>query len=619
LFPVLLLFLASPTFAQSLEQTSTDDDLLAVLTEATAVATKSRLNGDFVPGIVTVLHGDELESMGIETVWEALSLVPGAMPVRDSQGGPSVVVRGLVFPFNVKILVDSVPLSRESAGINGIALQIPIQLVERIEVIRGPGSVVYGDLAFLGFVNIVTRHEEQRVFVRGGGDKAFSAGVQLPFNSGSWSGLVMAEGLKNNTAPVAEPNQAKEKRGWGAFHIANGGFSFSAEGISRRVDQTSFGPQGPPPPAAQEHWAGEARYAVDITPELHSEFRLGYMRNRFDTAITEFSGSDTRIGADTTWSGWKRHQVLATIEFDAGRIDKASQSLPPIGNAPPRPPLVVSGKDRDVFGLTLQDSIEVSEKVSFTFGGRLDHYSDVGAHLTPRLAVVWRATDEHILKLQYGEGFRAPSFFELYAEGQLNPDLTFEVNRATEFNYVFRRPKSVGRATLFYSNFQDVIYIDTPPRFGNTRQARSFGAEIEWEQQLASSLKVQANVSWVDAEDDRNLSNEMTTPGVTANWLWNLGLLFRPIPALLFGARWNHVGSRNVPPPADNKGYDLVDLTATVNDLAVKGIQLRVGVKNVLDSDLRYYNPGRPGQPGGFMTFPGRTYFAQLAWGSGGK
>lgn len=100
--------------------------------------------------MVTVLDGDELESLGIRNVWEALSLVPACRPVRDLYGSPLLLVRGVNFIFNsgsIKILVDSVPLNQESAGINSSILLMPVEDVERIELVRGPGSAIHGELS----------------------------------------------------------------------------------------------------------------------------------------------------------------------------------------------------------------------------------------------------------------------------------------------------------------------------------------------------------------------------------------------------------------------------------------------------------------------------------------
>jgi outer membrane receptor for Fe3+-dicitrate len=75
-------------------------ELLAVLDEETAVATKTKMNNDYVPGMVTVLHGDQMEALGVLTVAEALAIVPGIQVARLSTGEPTVKVRGVAFPFN---------------------------------------------------------------------------------------------------------------------------------------------------------------------------------------------------------------------------------------------------------------------------------------------------------------------------------------------------------------------------------------------------------------------------------------------------------------------------------------------------------------------------------------
>ncbi|MEO7921593.1 MAG: TonB-dependent receptor plug domain-containing protein, partial [Thermoanaerobaculia bacterium] len=219
-------------------------NLVAILSHETDVATKTRMNSDFVPGTVTVLQGDELEAMGIETAWEALSLVPGMQAVRDRGGLPSVMVRGLPFPFNsgnVRVLVNGLSLANEHAGINGISLQIPIQLVERIEVIRGPGSVVYGDFAFMGLVNIVTRAEGARLYARGGGDKAVSLGASLAISDPAYGFSLAATGAgwASTDAPAAAPRAAHESRGWGSLNLGYRGFSFTAEAVGRDIEQTN--------------------------------------------------------------------------------------------------------------------------------------------------------------------------------------------------------------------------------------------------------------------------------------------------------------------------------------------------------------------------------------------
>ncbi len=162
-------FLLFPRSARAQTDDKELEDLLSVVQQETQLATKTRMNSDYVPGIVTVLDGNDLEALGVTTAGEALGLIPGIIYQRDRNGVPNVIVRGLDFPFNsgnIQIQINGIPLVRADAGFNSAALLIPVEQIDRIEVIRGPGSVVYGDYAFMGLVNIITRGEGTRAFGR---------------------------------------------------------------------------------------------------------------------------------------------------------------------------------------------------------------------------------------------------------------------------------------------------------------------------------------------------------------------------------------------------------------------------------------------------------------------
>ncbi|MEZ5584770.1 MAG: TonB-dependent receptor plug domain-containing protein [Candidatus Competibacteraceae bacterium] len=144
-------------------------ELMEVLDESTEIATKSRLNVDYVPGMVTVLQGRELETLGMRTVWDALALIPGVMLLQGRRGELFVGVRGFTSPFNsgnIKVLLNSSPMSRESSGLTSQALSLPIEQVERIEFIRGPNALLYGDFAYYGVLNILTRQKTSQVATR---------------------------------------------------------------------------------------------------------------------------------------------------------------------------------------------------------------------------------------------------------------------------------------------------------------------------------------------------------------------------------------------------------------------------------------------------------------------
>src|SRR5205823_2233318 len=108
------------------------------------------------------------------------------------------------------------------------------------------------------------------------------------------------------------------------------------------------------------------------------------------------------FGVDVNWDGWRGQSWLAGVEYFSQEMRHASLVVPALPGFPPAA-VVIDDKRRDVSSATLQDRIDLGERWSVTAGGRFDEYSDVGSRFTPRLSVVWRASDRHILKAQYAE------------------------------------------------------------------------------------------------------------------------------------------------------------------------------------------------------------------------
>ena len=196
-------------------------ELLSVLEEETEVATKTKMNADYVPGIVTVLHGDDMEVLGVRTVWEALGFVPGVEIKINTLGRPMVVVRGISgtrHTGHVKLMVDSVGANPSFRGANDALLMIPIEQVERIEVIRGSGSSLYGEFSYTGVVNIITRKEGTRLYGSAAKFDTYGAGglyshanaekdLKISINAAGWdtggadvnSGVDIVEARTNQT------------------------------------------------------------------------------------------------------------------------------------------------------------------------------------------------------------------------------------------------------------------------------------------------------------------------------------------------------------------------------------------------------------------------------------
>src|ERR1051325_6891738 len=532
-------------------------DLLAVVQQETQLATKTRMNSDYVPGIVTVLDGNDLEALGITNAGEALGLIPGILAARDRNGVPTVIVRGLDFPFNsgnIQIQINGISIVRADAGFNNAALLIPVEQIDRIEVIRGPGSVVYGDYAFMGLVNIITwgtgnlacpdRQDclpSTRLFGRASTPHAtYAAGARH-----AWKNFALnVAGVTSDNTELATPG-VEDHRLFGVASAQLGALALTAQIVQRNLRNAQN----------EKSSVFEAKYAHAITPALNATLRANWLHNRIAEQNASGSGDVGKIAADFTWKSW-----LLGADYSRSTIDQAFFRFPPPPGQPSGPLVqLVRDAKRDILGVTLQDRIDLGKALALTLGARYDSYSDFAGRVTPRVALVWRASDRHILKAQYTEGFRPPTFFELYTPvppGRV-ARYAFEVNATTELNYVFRAANSVGRATLFRSVISNMI---RPGGFLTDPNARAEGVELEWSEQVAPPLKFDANVSYVDTVDPRQPGPgfpERSNP-IASPWLANLSLFYRPLAGLVFGARVSY-GSD----PEQAEGRRLADLTVS--------------------------------------------------------
>ncbi|MEW8018523.1 MAG: TonB-dependent receptor plug domain-containing protein, partial [Candidatus Thiodiazotropha endolucinida] len=280
--------------------------LLAIVDKYTEIATKTRLNADYVPGMVTVLDGDHLASSGKSNVWEALTEVPGIEPYVAAQGARTLTIRGTGFNFssgNFKVLVNGIAQNTNLHGGVRPVMSLPVELVERIEVIRGPGSAVHGEYAYTGVINVITRKDDNRAFVRAGEDERYSGGATLAWaDEGSDWRLnlnVFAEdmavgdvisgpdgltsSLTNTPGPV---NDARDARA-AILELGHRDFGLSAQHIVNRHGE-QFGINNTLPAPDDRLQLQHVNTAVD----LHQGFalnsgwdatlRLGWLRHKQD-------------------------------------------------------------------------------------------------------------------------------------------------------------------------------------------------------------------------------------------------------------------------------------------------------------------------------------------------
>ena len=626
-----LLSLANAGYAV---ETTADDsqlnDLLALLENETELATKTGMNANFIPGIATVLNGDELLARGARTVWQSLSLVPGIAQGLEMTGERQILSRGVGFGYasgNVKILLDGVSMNSTLLATANAVLDIPIEQIERIEVIRGPGSSVYGEYAYAGVVNIVTRKQARTLHLQSGEDADSGGGliwnwhdprrdltfsVNLAGLEGDGAGVRVAEDALHATGEPElsnAPGRSNEAHRYrGLFADLQWGDTFASVKLLNDDYGDHFGINHflPPPDqnlaSSNRYLTAEVGHDVRFSESLDARLRLEALqheRDRNDLYVfpATYLGDapirmdqdyrETRLlaAADLHWRPVSAHALLFGLEASQVEVDQASWEWDGLPFEIPATWLDLE-RERHILGAIVQDQFRVSERVTLTGTLRYDEYSDVGAFLSPRLAAVWRIDPANVLKFQYARAFRPPTFYEL--EYAACPSLNASEIATYELGYILTKPRWEGRLTLFHSDLTDPIAFDESGQEGyvNGADARLRGIELEYVHRLGSKVKLDANLSYVDAT--RPATGEALTGG--ASLLGNLALLWKPRERWTAALQLRYVGERQRQDLPGRKAIDpYAQLDCTLNyRTPIKGLFASLGVKNLTDADIRY-------------------------------
>lgn len=639
-------------------------ELLGVLDEQTELATKSKLNVDFVPGMVTVLHGGDLLARGVRTVAEALSLIPGVEMSIGSDGQHQILVRGIGKTFSsakVRIMLDNVGINPALASVP-VYMLMPIEQVDRIEFVRGPGSAVYGEYAYAGVLNVITRKHGQTVYGRYSNQDWTTAGTHMSYESprndlklslalaGNFAdggdvtagndflkttaqaAISNSPGLSNEKKALKDALVSAEYRDYSvAFQYVNfqHGDHFGTNDALPEPEQKlvrtreQINVEGKRAWTAGETLSGVVKLgwrAFELASTGQVLFPAGF-RGGYPEGVKgdpHYEEKNYYAIAEANYQLNSQHLVLGGLEYshtDQGDTYTERNFNPntlqtvagPLSQLPYQryygdDNWMGENQNRRLMAVYLQDQYAATDNLKFTVGLRHDGFSDVENRTTPRAAAVYQLTDADILKVQYSEAFRPPSFLELSAKNNPvlagNPEIEGELIDNTELAYIHNDGVTVVRTTFFYAVLHNLITQDrVTRRYQNSAtDAITYGTEFEYLRPLGTRFKLDSNLTWVHAEFDGTGDR---LPGV-AQWLGNLSLIYQPMKEYSVSGRLNHVGERTreaLDTRDSLAGYTTLDLTVSAFLLEGRRLTLRGGVKNVFDEDVVYAAP--------MSTYPG--------------
>ena len=495
------------------------------LDEIVVTATRLPLPRAAVASAVTVISGDELRRHGIADLLEALRSVPGATLAQGGSFGAlaSLFLRGGESDY-VLVLVDGVPVNAPGGAFDFAHLST--DNLERIEVVRGPASVLYGSDAVTGVVQVFTRAgrgaPRWRLTARGGnwassrlaadatggGDRAgfsvsaarFESAGTYPFNSGYWKRELSA-------LLRAAPDTRTEARA--TARVDDHRTHFPTDGAGRVVDRNQF------TTGRQAAVGFELRRILG--PRLEARVLLGASTANLGYDDAADGPSDTLgVFAFTSRSREARRSVDArAIAYLApgtnvtvgGTLERESERSRDTSDGQWGPSSGRFAAARRNGALYAQAVADAGGRVAFNAGLRLDRNERFGSFTTYRAGVSWRPAPAARVRAAVGSALKEPTFFENFATGYVtgNPDLRPERSRSWEVggDIAFGHGRVATAVTLFTQRFGDLIqYAFTPPAAGapnyfNVVAARAAGIETEFTLRLGAGLTTQGRYTYL--------------------------------------------------------------------------------------------------------------------------
>lgn len=555
---------------------------------------------------VTIITADDIARRQYQFLADALRDAAGVAIARNGSSGgvASARLRGGTSGQTL-VVIDGVVVNDPAAPQGGFNFaNLDLVDIERVEILRGPQSLLYGADAIGGVVSITTAGANgapRAGFLEGGSFGTVRGGATATV--GGESGFLRATVSGIRTNGISKADGGAEDDGFRSLAASlRGGLAltdiWSLEGTARFSDSLADIDGFPPP-----------------------DFSLADTRETEDTQDYSFSGvlrHDDRRGPDgvsgaltLAYSAIDRFNEDGGVETFGAEGDRLSadylasvsvrKGLRVIGGAEvERTSVLVSGVDESASSGALFALLEAQpvDGLVISAGGRRDEFSNFDGATTSRVAAAWSGWESWIFRASFGEGFRAPTLFELNFDqfGIIpNPDLRPE--RSSGFDVGVEKsfgapsdPRLVARATFFQSRVRDQIDFDFLGNgYFNVDRTRSRGVEVEIDWRPVDAVRANLSYALTDAVDLGTGAALLRIPKHKGTAIVD----WTPLEALTLSASVI-VNGREADTPAPNDAFVRLDLRAAWR--LSEAFELYGRVENATGTD--YQDVSGYGEPG---------------------
>ena len=632
------------------------EELMNVRVERVFGAAKLDQKVTQAPASVSVVTAAEIRKFGYRTLADILRSLRGIYISYDSvysYFGSRGFLRPGDYNSRVLLLVDGHRLNDDLFGqaMLGTEEVVDVDLIERVELIRGPGSSIYGNNAFLGVINVVTRSPAavQGLEVSGEGGSLGSRKGRLTYGESTSGGLsVLLSGSLSDTdgyrrlyypefdTPqtnngVADHSDSDHSQSLFGL-IKYGAVSLEA-GDDLRGKQIPVGMYGtvfdhPHTQNWDSHSFADLKYSLDMAAtqlraRLYFDRYSFYTNYPFDVAppgqsappvVIHDSDYSEGVGAqlELTRTVFDLHTLLVGTEVhDAPHLYQSEYG---------GTPWVYEFRDDQAvrwIGVYTQDQLSLRKDLLLNAGLRYDHYDNFGAAVSPRVALIYNPTTDSALKLLYGQAYQTPNAFQLYfavAGLNANPGLKPETIRTYELDYEKYLPGNTrfSVSAYHYRISKLIEEVETPPGSGitdyeNIGTVSSNGLEMELEYKPDNGVLARASYALQQARDETGQGlNNSPRHLVKSNLLVPLHTA-----GLYAGLEAQYTSSMLTLQRRISPGFLLLNATLSSSEI-VRNLDLAASVYNLFN---RYYTyPGAPGVPEDLLAQDGRTARLKLTY-----
>lgn len=589
------------------------------LNDVVVTATRTDQPRESVIADVTVLDQKTIQRAGQASLAELLQLQPGFE--ISTNGGPGKVanlfLRGTTAKHTL-VLVDGMRVQSATLGTTTVE-NLPLAQIERIEILRGPATSLYGQDAIGGVVQIFTKkgHEDLHAYANVGfgtyNTKKGSAGVNGKKGNTRFALNVSAEDTDGFSAYDTTQANLIDDDGYRNVSVSGNlshevidghtvGIQFlNSDGettFDNRFNATDFDSR-----SDIKQQAVAAYMHNQLTSAWLSKVTLGVTKDKLNS-FDEFNPAGSRFDTKQTQLNWQNDVSLSlgTLTLMYDRLEEEVSSTTQYNETKRHNNAFVASYLANLNAHSLHASL------------RRDNNSSFGNHTTGGLGYGYRINDNWQATASYGTAFKAPTFNDLYFPDSFgfttsNPNLVPEKSRNMEASLRYETETTQASATLYHNEVRNLIALDQNFIPFNANQATLKGLTLVANHQLGHwQFGASADIQSPRIDDTNNLlvrrANRIAKAQVAYQKnAWRVG-----VDMISTSRRYND--ANNQQPLA---GYTLVNLTSAYDFNDAWSLHARLN--NVFDKDYALAYDGNPATPFGFVyNTPGSNLFVNLSW-----